>query len=253
VRLPPEAWDRVFQLAVPAVPRALRVRLPGDKIHKLAGVLSLQAAADLYVHLVSSWKTPTRVVIGGDEPPSRVNSLLSELQGTFTEQMMFADALTYLPDDILVKVDRASMGVSLETRVPMLDPDVATFAWRLPLAYKTRKSQGKIVLRKLLHRYVPSALVERPKMGFGVPVDLWLRGPLRSWAEDLLSYDRLKQQRLFDASIVQHTWDEHLSGERNWVGCLWPILMFEAWTAGQAFPYREPSAQEGSNASASSF
>jgi asparagine synthase (glutamine-hydrolysing) len=142
---------------------------------------------------------------------------------------MYLDLLTYLPDDILVKVDRAAMGVSLETRIPLLDHRVIEFAWRLPLSVKIRDGVGKWPLRQILQRHVPAALVERPKMGFGVPIDSWLRGPLRPWADDLLAADRLRREGFIDPAPVQARWREHLSGNRNWSYHLWNVLMFQAW------------------------
>ena len=145
--------------------------------------------------------------------------------------MMLHDAMTYLPDDILVKVDRAAMAVGLETRIPLLDHRVFEFVWRLPLHMKVREGRGKWLLRKLLYRHVPKALVDRPKMGFAVPLAAWLRGPLRDWAEDLLHETRMRQQGYIDAAVVRSRWQQHLNGTRNWHHELWNVLMFQLWLA----------------------
>jgi asparagine synthase (glutamine-hydrolysing) len=155
----------------------------------------------------------------------------------FESRMMLLDLRSYLPDDILVKVDRAAMAASLETRVPLLDHRIVEFALRLPLQQKMRGGQGKWVLRQLLDRFVPRALVERPKMGFGIPIHAWLRGPLREWAEELLAEDRLRQAGLVDAAPVRALWRQHLAGRSDWGYRLWPVLMFEAW--------REQAGQQG--------
>ena len=160
--------------------------------------------------------------------------MASAADHTFEERMMFWDLLTYLPGDILVKVDRAAMAVSLETRVPMLDHRVMQFAWSLPLAMRVRGGEGKWLLKRLLSRYVPPALTDRPKTGFGIPIDTWLRGPLRGWAEELLDERRLQSEGFFNPVPIREKWREHLSGRRNWAYWLWDILMFQAWWAVQS-------------------
>ncbi|MBN2570041.1 MAG: asparagine synthase (glutamine-hydrolyzing) [Deltaproteobacteria bacterium] len=223
----PAAWNRVFDLMAPIIPNRLRLSLPGDKLHKAASVINSCDAQELYRRLVSHWE-PESVVMGGKEPITVLDKSWPVLP-SLTDRMMALDAVSYLPDDILVKVDRAAMAVSLETRVPLLDHRVYEFAWHLPLQYKVRNGVGKWLLREVLYRYVPKELIERPKMGFGVPIDAWLRGPLREWAEELLDESRLKREGYFNPVPVRKKWREHLSGQRNWQQHLWDVLMFQAW------------------------
>jgi asparagine synthase (glutamine-hydrolysing) len=235
--LSPSTWNRVFRTLEPALPKSARVSLAGDKLHKLATLLSLPDAEAFYLGLVSQITEPRAVALQDVEAPSVFTQrehwpVLPEL----IERMQYLDLVSYLPDDILVKVDRAAMGVSLETRVPMLDHRVVELAWRMPLDLKVREVGGKHVLRELLHRYVPRELFDRPKKGFGVPIDQWLRGPLRDWAEALLDPARLRREGLLRPEPIRARWDEHLSGNRNWSYWLWTVLMFQAWLDSPASP-----------------
>jgi asparagine synthase (glutamine-hydrolysing) len=205
----------------------------GDKLHKGAGVLTSNNVNELYAHFITHWFNSASVVIGGLFLPTLVSES-SNLTGLHDiERMMALDMLTYLPDDILVKVDRAAMGVSLETRVPFLDHRVVEFAWRLPQSMKLRDGQSKWVLRQVLYRHVPKELIERPKMGFGVPIGDWLRHDLRDWAETLLNETRLRNEGFFHPEPIRQKWQEHLSGQRNWQYHLWDVLMFQAWLEEQ--------------------
>jgi asparagine synthase (glutamine-hydrolysing) len=220
--VPPARWD--------SLGRFLQVSRLGDKLHKGAALLGHTSVAELYRGMVSHWPEPDALVLGAYEPASMLTCSQPNLHGlNEVEGMMALDMLSYLPDDILTKVDRAAMGVSLETRVPMLDHRVVEFAWSLPLDYKLRGGVTKWPLREVLYRYVPRSLIERPKMGFGVPIDHWLRGPLRDWAENLLGESRLRQEGFFNPAPIRQKWAEHLSGQRNWQYHLWDVLMFQAW------------------------
>lgn len=228
--LPVSAWNRLLTPVQGLLSGKLAGSNLGDKIHKGAALLDSNSPMELYRRMVSSWVDPSAVVIGGVEPCSALTeSIWTPDTGNFLDYMMELDMLTYLPDDILCKVDRAAMGVSLETRVPMLDHRVVEFAWTLPQDYKVRNGVGKWPLRELLYRHVPRALIERSKMGFGIPLDVWLRGPLRIWAEELLSEARLLREGYFHPAPIRKKWAEHLGGQRNWAHYMWPVLMFQAW------------------------
>lgn len=227
----PDRWDHVGRIAHSLWPKGLPVSAFGDKVHKLASVLDVKNSDELYRRLISQHRDPGSMVIGTDEKPIWADRQAGKLsRQDCSERMMFQDLVGYLTDDILPKVDRAAMAVSLETRVPLLDHRVVEFAWRLPLSMKIRSGgEGKWLLRQVLDRYVPRKLIERPKMGFGIPLDSWLRGPLREWAESLLDAQRLKQEGYFQPGPIRQRWAEHLSGKRNWQYALWNVLMFQAW------------------------
>jgi len=226
----PGSWDSLFDRFTPVIPRRFRERRIGDQLHKLAEIVEAQHPFEMYHGLVSHWKHPSDVVLHSSEPMTALTDHSRRLAtNDHILQMMYMDLVTYLPDDILVKVDRAAMGVSLETRVPFLDHRVVEFAWRLPLSMKIRNGQGKWILRQVLYKYVPPELIERPKTGFGVPIDSWLRVDLRDWAENLLDERRLRQEGFFNPQLIREKWEEHLSGARNWQYYLWDILMFQAW------------------------
>ena len=226
----PQSWNRLAEGFSGLRSRSARFSNVGEKLHKGAGVLASQSSDALYLGLVSHWDDPSSVVIGGHEPATLLSGNMPALNGLDNIQRMMAlDMLTYLPDDILNKVDRAAMGASLETRLPFLNHRVVEFAWSLPQTMKLRDGKTKWALRQVLYRHVPKALIERPKMGFGVPIDSWLRGPLREWAEGLLNEKRLQQEGYFYPLPIRQKWAEHLSGKRNWQYHLWDVLMFQAW------------------------
>lgn len=232
--LSPRAWDRLFAVVNPLLPKNARQRLPGEKLHKLAQALPVRVAPAFYSALVSAWPDPGLLVPGASEPtwvlrqPGAWPAPALCAEGS-TAWMQFLDMAWYLPEDILTKVDRASMSVGLEARAPYLDHRVAEFAWSLPAEMRVRAGQGKWALRELLARYVPRPLWERPKMGFGVPLDAWLRGPLKSWAETLLDPERLACEGYFEPAPVAQAWAEHQSGRFNRQYRLWPVLMFQSW------------------------
>ena len=225
-----ESWNFAFSPMRKILPTKYRFQNFGDKIHKIAGLLTVVSEEDLYINLTNNWKEPNtllRTPFEGYQNQSQFLGCVSAL--SFAERMMAHDTVSYLPDDILVKVDRASMGVSLETRAPFLDHRVVETAWQMPIDMKIRNGIGKYCLRELLYKRVPPALIERPKMGFGVPLNHWLRGPLKEWGENLIDKNRLEESGFFNYEEIHLKWNEHLSGKRNWQHQLWGVLMFEAW------------------------
>lgn len=219
----------VFFESFPILPKRLRHNNIGDKLHKLAALLPSSSHEELYLALISHWADAEQIVIGGSTT-SHLHARFDEAQNlSFTEQMMYTDATTYLCCDILTKVDRAAMGVSLETRAPFLDHRIVEAAWQLPLSLKIKNGNGKWILRQILYKYVPQELIERPKMGFGAPIGTWLRGPLRDWAETLLNEDRLKQEGFFYTAPIRKKWKEHITETHNWQYDLWDVLMFQSW------------------------
>lgn len=238
--VPQGGWDalaRPFNALLGGSRGVIRL---GEKAHKLAGSIGhVHDADDLYLSLVSEWQDPADVVIAESNHPRVLPSVLSDdVPATGVQEtalrMMYRDSMTYLPDDILCKVDRAAMAVGLETRVPFLDHRVAEAAWQLPLNMRIRGRQGKWALRQILDRYVPSELIDRPKAGFALPLGQWLRGPLRPWCESLLAQTRLQAEGYFHPEPIRRKWAEHLNGSRDHTASLWAVLMFQAWLESAA-------------------
>jgi asparagine synthase (glutamine-hydrolysing) len=226
--LAPQTWNRLFGF----VPAAWRPALPGDKLHKITTLLDNPQPDAIYRRLVSQWERPEDVAAAGREPRGPMwDPTIAHDFPDLVPRMQLLDMITYLPDDILTKVDRATMAVGLEGRVPLLDHRVVAYSWSLPLEFKLRGGRSKWLLRQVLDRYVPRSLIDRPKMGFGVPIDAWLRGPLREWAESLLAPARLASDGFVRVEPVRRAWREHLEGSRNWQYPLWTVLMLQAWRA----------------------
>src|SRR4249920_4172857 len=215
----PELWERVFSI----LPAGRRPRLAADKMHKAARLFGAGEQSG-YLSLVSAWDDPDQLVNGGSEPKGPIfDAAIARGLPDPLDRMQYLDTITYLPDDILTKVDRASMAVALEVRVPILDHRIVEFSWRLPARFKIRGGKGKWLLRQVLYRHVPRKLLERPKSGFAIPLGTWLRGPLRAWAEELLSEKRLEEGGLLNPAPIRKRWAEHLEGTRNWHASLWTV------------------------------
>jgi asparagine synthase (glutamine-hydrolysing) len=222
------------ELLFKALPKKYHVSNVRDRLPKLAEWVSHKSFEQFYRHSVSHLKASDHLVLGSQSYPTEFENLTGAISNLLDqERMMLLDALTYLPGDILTKVDRASMAVSLEARVPLLDHRLVEYAWRLPLEMKIKNGQGKWSLRQVLYNYVPKEMMERPKQGFGVPIEYWLTGPLKDWAAALLDENRLRQEGYFDPVPITRMWNEHLSGKRRWHYYLWDVLMFQAWLAEQ--------------------
>jgi asparagine synthase (glutamine-hydrolysing) len=226
----PHAVFQAAEMGLDVIPGLPKIHRFADKVPKGAKILSARSADEVYLQLCSHWKHPDRVVLGGKDTIGQFNDPQHRARfPDFVERMMLLDASAYMVDDILTKVDRASMAVSLEARVPLLDHRVFEFAWSVPLSMRMKEGQSKWPIREVLARHVPREMFERPKMGFGIPIGEWLRGPLVDWAENLLDAQRLKEEGVFEPNAVRKAWKAHMSGNFNQHYKLWDILMFQAW------------------------
>jgi asparagine synthase (glutamine-hydrolysing) len=225
----PRAWNAAYAVAERLLPAHARSSRTDDKLRKLTRLLAARDVDDVYAILIAQWEEPSLALPGAVVPVSWADRETAGLDvPSVAERMIFRDLTGYLPDDILVKVDRASMGASLEARAPLLDHRLVDFMWRLPLSLRIRDGRGKWLLRRIVDRHVPAALMDRPKTGFSLPIGEWLRGPLRDWAEPLLAPPSLESGAGFDAAVVRAAWRRHLAGEAEELR-LWPVLMFQAW------------------------
>lgn len=228
--LTPQQWDFFFKYLWNLLPKKIHFKMPGDRMHKLALIIKYSSVKDIYDALTSIWIQDDELILGSSEIRDFADNWekVDKIQSS-KYKMMIIDTLTYLSDDILCKVDRASMSVSLETRAPFLDKSLIEFASTLPMKYKIRGRDSKWILRQILYKYLPRELVDRPKMGFGVPIDSWLKGPLRPWAESLIDETQIKSEGYLNYDAIKKKFDEHLSGKRNWQYLLWNVLIFQSW------------------------
>ena len=223
-------WDKILKY----LPIINQYNNLGDKLHKGARALDAKTIFDFYLLLCSHWHKSNEVVLNSEETSIISNKLRQQIETlNKQQQMMVFDFLTYLPGDILVKVDRASMASSIETRAPFLDHKLIEYAWKIPHRLKNKNGQGKWILKEILKQYVPKNLTERPKMGFGVPIGTWLRGSLKDWAENLLDEKKMQEEGFLNSKLIKKKWKEHISGKKNWQHDLWDILMFQAWIREQ--------------------
>ena len=229
--VPPDSWDKAFDVMQPVIPPRFRERTPGAKLHRVARWMASASPEDMYRVLSTRWDAEDRLIVGGDPDRYPMEFELVPLDGDFAilERVLAHELTANFVDTQLMKVDRASMAVSVEARVPFMDHRMVEFAFRLPPGMKVHGETGKYILRQVLHRYVPETLYQRPKMGFHLPLGTWLRGPLRDWAEELLDAERIRQAGLLDPEPIRVKWQEHLSGRRDRVDHLWPVLMLESW------------------------
>ena len=227
---PPRYWDMAFDKIKRFIPPKYHTNMIGLKAYKVGKTIGITQSVDFYKQLINQWDMPPTFVLDSKKDVLLSQEMESEFsQESFEEWMMAIDLKTYMADDILVKLDRAAMANSLETRVPFLDPDVIKLAWQLPLKYKIHEGQGKWILRQVLYRHLPKEFVENPKKGFAVPLAKWISGPLREWVDPLIDKVRLKQEGYMDADVVHKMWDEHINEKQNWQLPLWNIFMFQAW------------------------
>jgi asparagine synthase (glutamine-hydrolysing) len=221
-----QSWNKFLKI----LPSLNQYTNLADKVYKVTSALESKTLFDLYYKLISNWQNPNEILLNGKEPKTFLTNYESELtKFDGQQQMMLLDSMTYLPDDILVKTDRAAMATSLETRAPFLNHKLLEYTWQIPQLLKLKKSQSKWILRQILYKYIPKKLVERPKVGFGVPIDSWLRGPLKDWAQALLDKTKLRNQGFLNPDSINIKWTEHLSGKKNWQHEIWSILMFQEW------------------------
>jgi asparagine synthase (glutamine-hydrolysing) len=223
-----QQWDVLSSILHYVLPKKYQFSNLTDKLKKASSLLAVESFDDVYFRLVKQWDNPGEI-LNFDYNPQRNKLIGSDLFQDNKDKMMLNDLLTYLPDDILCKVDRAGMAVSLESRIPFLDHNVFAFSSSLPLSFKINKGTSKWILREILKKYIPENLINRPKMGFGIPLEGWLRGPLKEWADDLLNEKAIKESGMLNPQVVSQKWEEHISGKRNWHYQLWAILMFQAW------------------------
>ena len=228
-KVPPSSWDNFYYFCEIFLPKYLKVNFPGIKLYKISDLITYENLYDVYLSLISSWNSSENIVLKTNYPNFSNNFEFSKFKLNDNHQLMYLDSINYLPNDILVKVDRAAMASSLETRIPLLDHRVVEFAWKTPLEMKLRNNQSKWILRQVLKRYIPENLVEGPKKGFDVPIAKWLRGPLKDWANELLDEKTIDSQQYLLSSQIRKKWNEHLSGKYDWSKQLWTVLMFQAW------------------------